>query len=254
MNRLDLQYKKFGVVDNSLAYSSYSFGDPATPIARSYLGDPVKQRLVHGGAEVFHVHHVHGGAIRWRRQSDVDPTAFDFGLDKHPPLLPQATERIDSQSLGPSESFDIENECGSGGCQQSAGDYLFHCHVAQHYISGMWGIWRVYNTLQDGVVAQDSLPILAELPDRAGRVAPAVTSQELIGTSVDWKGKSFAIDKTNVAQWVERQLPPAGVPRKDDASVLDWQKQGDLYLNEVESDQKWPGFSSTRAGARPPFY
>ena len=169
-------------MDHSLAYSSYSFGDPATPIARSYLGDPVKQRVIHGGAEVFHVHHVHGGAIRWRRQSDVDPSAFDFGLDKHPPLLPLATERIDAQSIGPSESYDVENECGSGGCQQSVGDYLFHCHVAHHYISGMWGIWRVYNTLQDGVVAQDDFAAASELADRQGRWRGPVTSQELVGT------------------------------------------------------------------------
>lgn len=254
MNRLELQYKNFGKVDNSLAYSSYAFGDPATPIARSYLGDPVKQRLIHGGAEVFHVHHVHGGAIRWRRQSDVDPSAFDFGLDKHPPLLPMATERIDSQSIGPSESYDVENECGSGGCQQSVGDYLFHCHVAHHYVSGMWGIWRVYNTLQDGIVAQDALPPLRELGDRAMKMQRAVTSQELVGTTVDWKGKRFEIDEGNLAQWVERQLPPPGVAKVDDAAVLDWQKEGVLYLNEVESDQDWPGFRSLEPGIRPPFY
>jgi hypothetical protein len=108
----ELAYKVTGKLDHFLPYSSYSFGDPATPVARSYLGDPAKQRLIHGGA------------IRWRRQSDVDPSAFDFGPDKHPPLLPTATERIDLQSIGPSESYDVENECGSGGCQQSAGDSL----------------------------------------------------------------------------------------------------------------------------------
>ena len=62
-NRLQLQQETFGFTDPSQAYSSYVFGDPATPIARAYLGDPVKQRVVHGGSEVFHVHHVHGGAI-----------------------------------------------------------------------------------------------------------------------------------------------------------------------------------------------
>ena len=34
---------------------------------RSYLGDPAKFRLVHGGGEVFHSHHPHGGTIRWTR-------------------------------------------------------------------------------------------------------------------------------------------------------------------------------------------
>src|SRR3712207_7102181 len=60
-----------------------------------------------------------------------------------------------SQSVGPSETYDLEDECGSGGCQLSAGDFLVHCHVAHHYVAGMWGIWRVYNTLQDGSVSQD---------------------------------------------------------------------------------------------------
>jgi hypothetical protein len=70
MNHLALQQQLTGKFDKSAAYSSYAFGDPSTPLARSYLGDRVKQRVVHGGSEVFH----------------------------------------------------IEDECGSGGCQQSAGD------------------------------------------------------------------------------------------------------------------------------------
>ncbi|MGB2696148.1 MAG: multicopper oxidase domain-containing protein, partial [Dehalococcoidia bacterium] len=125
-NRLQLEQKNFGLFDESASYSSYVFGDPATPIMRTYLGDPVKQRVIHGGSEVFHVHHVHGGSIRWRRQPDVEPTNFDSGLNKHPPLLPKASERIDAQGLGPAETFDVENECGSGGCQQSVGDFLVH--------------------------------------------------------------------------------------------------------------------------------
>jgi hypothetical protein len=88
MNRMQLQQEVEGRFDESVAYSSYAFGDPATPLARSYLGDPVKERVIHGGSEVFHVHHVHGGSIRWRRQPDVEPSNFDAGLDKHPLLGP----------------------------------------------------------------------------------------------------------------------------------------------------------------------
>jgi hypothetical protein len=254
MNRLDLQEKTIGKFDKSAPYSSYAFGDPATPIARSYLGDPVKQRVIHAGSEVFHVHHVHGGSIRWRRQPDVESSYFDTGLQKHPPLIPDASEWADSQSLGPSETFDLVDECGSGGCQQSVGDYLIHCHVAQHYLSGMWMIWRVYDTLQDGKVSEDALPPLQELPDRRGQMKAAVTSQELIGTTVDWKGKTFTITQQNLTQWVEQQLPPQGVPKGYDASVLDWSKDGTLYLNEPESDKIWPGFRSASPGIRLPFY
>ena len=252
LNRMALQNAKTGTFDLSQAYSSYTFGDPATPVARSYLGDPVKQRVIHGGSEVFHVHHVHGGAVRWRRQPGVEPTAFDTGLDKHPPLLPQASSRIDSQALGPAENYDVENECGSGGCQQSVGDYLIHCHVAHHYVAGMWMIWRVHNTLQDGASSQDSLPPLLELPDRKGSVEPAITSLELVGRTVDWKGKSFGITRDNLADWVEQQLPPPGVPRGYDASVLDWRKEGNLYLNEPDTELVWASFRSPNPGSRPP--
>lgn len=251
MNRLALQHRLTGRHDKSQAYSSYVFGDPATPIARSYLGDPVKERVVHGGSEVFHVHHVHGGAIRWRRQPRVETSRFDRGLDKAPPLVPRATERVDSQSVGPSETYDLEHECGSGGCQQGAGDYLVHCHVAHHYIAGMWMIWRVYNTKQEAGASLDALPALDELPDRRGRVVGAVTSDALIGRRVDWKGTSFTITRDDLAAWVERQLPPRGQPRGYDASVLDWDRHGDRYLNEPETDQAWPGFRSRTPGVRP---
>ena len=69
------------------AYSSYTFGDPATPIPRGYLGDPTKIRILHAGAEMFHVFHLHGGGIRWRlnprRRHDL-LTTQDTGLNKYP--------------------------------------------------------------------------------------------------------------------------------------------------------------------------
>lgn len=250
LNRLQLGQQATGRVDESLEYSSYGFGDPATPIMRSYLGDPVKERVVHAGSEVFHVHHVHGGAIRWIRDTGVEPTNFDAGLQKHPPLLTQLSDRTDSQAIGPSETFDIENECGSGGCQQSAGDFMFHCHVTMHYFAGMWGIWRVYNTLQGGQASTDTLPALLELGDRAGLVAGGVTSSDLIGRTVDWSGTAFTV--SDLAAWVERLLPPRGVPRGYDASVWNWSRDGNLYLGEPETAATWPAYRPRAPGTRPP--
>lgn len=60
-NRMVLQQQMTGRFDKSAPYSSYTLRDPATPIARSYLRDPAKERVIHGGSEVFHVHHLHGG-------------------------------------------------------------------------------------------------------------------------------------------------------------------------------------------------
>jgi FtsP/CotA-like multicopper oxidase with cupredoxin domain len=251
MNRLRLQQQRTGRFDESLSYSSYTFGDPATPIMRAYLGDPVKQRVIHGGSEVFHVHHVHGGAIRWRRQPGVERAGFDVGLSKHPPLTPEASERVDAQTIGPAETFDLEDECGSGGCQQSVGDFLVHCHVAHHYFAGMWGIWRVYNTKQDAAWSTDSLPPLAELPDRGGRVATAVSSEGLIGATIDRLGKPFRVDAANLGSWVEAQLPPRGTPRGYDASVLDWRRNGTRSFGEPEAREGWPGYRSPTPGERP---
>ncbi|PKB79895.1 MAG: hypothetical protein BZY88_10935 [SAR202 cluster bacterium Io17-Chloro-G9] len=181
----------------------------------------------------------------------VEPTAFDSGFDKSPQLLPSASARTDSQAVGPSESFDVSNECGSGGCQHSVGDYLVHCHIAHHYVAGMWMIWRVYNTLQNGLASQDSLPPLQELPDRRNGVAPAVTSLDLVGTTVDWKGQTFQIEQDNLTAWVERQLPPSGMPIGYDAAVLDWKEEEGLYLNEPESHQVWPYYRAIDPGGRP---
>jgi FtsP/CotA-like multicopper oxidase with cupredoxin domain len=242
LNRLRLGRTVTGRADESLEYSSYAFGDPATPVMRSYLGDPVKQRVVHAGSETFHVHHVHGGSIRWRRQPGVEPSAFDRGIDKHPVLTPAKSERTDSQTLGPSESFDVTDECGSGGCQGSAGDFLYHCHVAHHYFAGMWGIWRVYNTLQEGASSTDTMPPLAPLPDRLDRVRPAVTSA---GLDAAHGGTADAI---------ERQLPPPGARLTDaDATVYDWARDANgVYLGEPETAAVWPGYRSATPGARRP--
>ena len=86
------------------------------------------------------------------------------------PVIRAKTDRVDVEVIGPSEALDLETECGSGLCQQLAGDFLFHCPVAHHYVAGMWGYWRVYNTIQQGDLRNDVMPDLRELPDRKGRI------------------------------------------------------------------------------------
>ena len=156
------------------AYSSYTFGEPATPMMRGYLADPTKIRIMHVGSEKFHVFHLHGGGDRWRFNPVAD-TSFNYadtGLRKDPPTVLSPSQRLDSQSIGPGESYDLEIEGGAGGVQQSAGDFLFHCHIAKHYNSGMWGLWRVYDTRQPDLVpiADRALPPTAvdsRGPDRS---------------------------------------------------------------------------------------
>src|SRR3954447_3968360 len=217
-NRL-LKFKK----EKAHAYSSYTFGDPATPIMRGYLADPTKIRIMHAGGEKFHIFHLHGGGDRWRFNPVGDPTYnyADTGLRKDPvtPLSP--SQRLDSQSIGPGESYNLEIEGGAGGVQQSVGDFLFHCHIAKHYVAGMWGMWRVYDTRQ---------PDLVPLADRPFPPT-AVDSSGLIGKTVN----GTTITKANLDAWIRPQLPPAGVPHGgQDPTVWNWKIAGTaaapLYL------------------------
>jgi hypothetical protein len=230
----------------SLAYASYTFADPATVTPHSYQRDPMKFRLIHAGSEVFHVFHLHGGGIRWRYNPKSDPTYNygDTGLNKKPVVYSQS-QRLDSQAFGPGESYNLEIEGGSGGVQQGAGEFLFHCHIVKHYVSGMWGFWRVFNDLQ---------PDLAPLPDRATlgadltnnmREVPApVTSDQLIGKTfnqVDANGNvtsSVTITAANLRDWIEPQLPPQGKRTGfEDAQIWDWTRDpanSNLYLGEPD--------------------
>jgi hypothetical protein len=79
---------------------------------------------------------------------------------------------------GPGESYTLEIEGGAGGVNQTVGDLLEHCHIAEHYNSGMWRFWRVNKR-----AAAD----LSVLPDRdtdALRPPIAVSTAELIGKTI----------------------------------------------------------------------
>ncbi len=265
-NNLANQEAKFGFGDEAESYSSYTFGDPATPIPRAYLGDPSKFRLVHGGSDIFHSHHPHGGTIRWSRDPKAEKVSlFDAGKSgpvKFPPMR-ENSERVDVQVIGPQQVFDLEPECGAGLCQHLAADFLFHCHVAHHYVAGMWSFWRVYNTLQIPGFQQDIMKPLAELPDRAGKIQPAIDSTALIGKKVDWFGKTWEITKNktdfkanpaqvSIKDWVTAMLPTQGKPGHaddergqilaHDATVWDWSWDGSLAMTEPETTQTWPRY------------
>jgi hypothetical protein len=242
----------------SVVYGSYTFADTTNIIPRGYLGDPTKFRLMHAGSEVFHVYHLHGGSDRWRFNPLADPT-YDYGktgLDKHPVQVQSESARLDSQSIGPGESFNLEIENGAGGAQQGAGEFLFHCHIAHHYFSGMWGYWRVFDTLQ---------PDLMPLPDRAA-LPQAVDSSALVGKTIGGQ----TITTSNLDAWIRPQLPVQGVTqaitaspnRADtadpDASVWDWTVDNSgLYLGEPDRASNvqlggatvpWPNFANAVAG------
>ena len=84
-----------------------------TPVFRSRVGETVQWDVMAIGSE-HHTFHVHGH--RW--------------------LEPGRVPR-DTKTVGPAESFRIRWK------ERDAGTWLYHCHVEDHMMRGMIGIYRV---------------------------------------------------------------------------------------------------------------
>ncbi|AOZ77348.1 copper oxidase [Clostridium pasteurianum DSM 525 = ATCC 6013] len=139
-----------GGVGEEVALSSWTFGDPSTPVLRAYKGDPAKFRLIHAGIKETHVFHLHNH--QWK-------------LDTNDPK----STIIDSISFSPQESFTIEPLFGAGSLTGCIGDVIWHCHLYPHFAEGMWGLWRILDRLEDGksqLPDGSCVPALIPLPDR----------------------------------------------------------------------------------------
>lgn len=145
-----------GGVGEEVSMSSWPFGDPDTPVLRAYKGDPAKIRLIHGGIKETHVFHLHNH--QWRLE----------------PNDPKSTI-IDSISFSPQQTFTIEPLFGAGSLNGCIGDVIWHCHLYPHFMEGMWGLWRIYDRLEDGTqMLPDGshVPALIPLPDRTPPPTP----------------------------------------------------------------------------------
>lgn len=139
------------VIGEEVHHSSWLFGDPATPVLRGYSGDPTVIRLVHGGMRDTHVFHTH--LHQWRVRAE----------DENAPI-------VDSVSIGPQEAMTLELIGGLGSKQGAVGDSIWHCHMYVHFHMGMWGLFRIFDTLQDGTGHYPdgrSVQALVPLPHRA---------------------------------------------------------------------------------------
>src|SRR4051794_26081690 len=117
----------------------------------------------------------------------------------------------------------------------------------------MWGLWRVFDTLQN-----DLAPIPDEKPPPT-----AVTSAGLLGRVIAGKRVVPAGDvidhasEQSLEELVESQLPPRG-ERLDtrDATVWDWSRlespEGTVYVGEREATDRWANFASKQPGRRLP--
>ncbi len=112
------------------------FPAPLTPVLRARLGERTRIRVVSYGGTQFHDFHIHGH--NW----------VDGG------------EQIDTKTVGPMESINkIEFFAGAGATdptpRSGVGDWMYHCHVEVHAITGMWGMFRVLPADSTAEVGKD---------------------------------------------------------------------------------------------------
>ncbi|HTG86324.1 MAG TPA: hypothetical protein VL907_04800, partial [Pyrinomonadaceae bacterium] len=138
------------------------YPDDPSNVHHSYIGDPVKMRVVHAGPKEHHVHHLH--AHQWLQTPDDDNSTY-----------------LDSQSLGPGYAFTTEiAHGGTGNRNQTVGDSIFHCHFYPHFAQGMWELWRAHDVFEAGTVLDAKgvpVPGSRALPDGeilAGTPTPAI--------------------------------------------------------------------------------
>jgi hypothetical protein len=137
------------------------FPDDPSNVYHSYLGDHVKFRILHAGANLTHVHHQH--AHQWM----------------HTPNDPNSSY-LDSQLISPGASYTLEIDYNGGGNRnQTLGDSIFHCHFYLHFAAGMWSLFRVHDVFEAGTELQNGVPVKGAraLPDgeiAAGTPIPAI--------------------------------------------------------------------------------
>lgn len=133
-----------------ISMSSWTYGDPAPPILRAYVGDPSRIRLIHGGIKETHVFHLHNH--QWRLEGENPSSTI-----------------IDSVSISPQECYTLDILHGAGSLNGMIGDAIFHCHLYPHFHEGMWTLWRIYDRLEDGrgrLPDGTAVPALLPLRDR----------------------------------------------------------------------------------------
>ncbi len=138
------------------------YPDDPSNVHHSYIGDPVKMRVVHAGPKEHHIHHLH--AHQWLQTPDDDNSTY-----------------LDSQALGPGFAFTTEiAHGGTGNRNQTVGDSIFHCHFYPHFAQGMWELWRAHDVFEAGTVLDaNGIPVAGSraLPDGeiiAGTPTPAL--------------------------------------------------------------------------------
>jgi manganese oxidase len=231
------------VLNEEQHHSSWLFGDPATPILRAYIGDPVRIRLVHAGVKETHVFHLH---------------VYEWHSDAGNPDSPL----IDAISISPGCGHTIEPLFGAGNVQTVAGDVIWHCHLYPHFHMGMWGMFRTFDTLQTGKVGDLLEPDLVTyqneykgrrigeypdgtrikhlepLPDRQPPPAPTTSKP---GYPLFLAGKPH--QKSPIPPWPTREV----FERPENEHEYDYREPSNLEANAMQAHAR-PGELFTSFG------
>ncbi|MET8355531.1 hypothetical protein [Micromonospora sp. NPDC005171] len=144
-------YKANECVGEETSLSSWIYGDPGGGdlVFPNYRGEPTQVRLLHPAE--FETHTFHWHVNRWA----YDPQN-EGGLDaiSSPNHVTAKTNILDVQSVSPGTSYDLVVQGGAGSShktkQATFGDIIFHCHLYPHFATGMWGLNRTLDKLEDG--------------------------------------------------------------------------------------------------------
>ena len=170
------------------ATRAYYPDDPSN-VYHGYLRDHTKFRILHGGADLHHLHHLH--AHQWQRSPN---SSF--------------SEYLDSQAIGPGSAFTLETVFNGGGNKNlTVGDSIFHCHFYPHFAAGMWALWRVHDVFEEGteltaypqgsptesaralpdgeITTGTAIPAIVPLPTKAMAPIPAPVRLVTDGTEVE---------------------------------------------------------------------
>jgi hypothetical protein len=138
-------YTGYNCQNHKPATHSYYPDDPSN-VYHAYLWDHTKFRILHGGSDLHHVHHLH--AHQWLHSPNSSSGHY-----------------LDSQAIGPGSAFTLETVHNGGGNKNlTVGDAIFHCHFYPHFAAGMWALWRVHDTFESGTELA-SYPQGAPLPN-----------------------------------------------------------------------------------------
>jgi manganese oxidase len=181
-------YTQYNCANHKPATHAYYPDDPSN-VYHAYLWDHTKFRILHGGSDLHHIHHLH--AHQWLHSPNSSSGHY-----------------LDSQAIGPGSAFTLETVYNGGGNKNlTVGDAIFHCHFYPHFAAGMWALWRNHDTFEEGtqlasypdgsplpnsralpdgeITTGTPTPALVPLPTKAMAPEPAPVKLAQNGTQVE---------------------------------------------------------------------